>query len=313
MPETMRQRTMRQRFVTEVGRLLEEDDRAVVVLAVISHALFRDAGLVDRFGDRIIDVGIREQTQIGVAGGLALEGYRPIVTGYAPFLVQRPFEQVKLSLAHQGVGAVLASVGGTWDSAGSGRTHQAPGDVALMRTLPGMSVHVPGHPDELAALLRSAYDGAGSSYLWMTRVSNSRPYATQPGRIVTLRRGSIDAPTLIVVGPIADDALSAVEDLDMTVLYTTTPHPIDRRGLAASVLGEEVLVVEPYLAGTSVGAVAEALNDRPVRIRSHGVTETEFRHYGTPAEHRTAHGLDPTGIRAFVDGRWEFPSELRVG
>ena len=84
--------TMRDRFTDTVGDLLDTDERTVVVLAVISHSLFTQAGVEARHPERIIDVGIREQTQIGVAAGLALEGFRPIVTGYAPFLVERSLE-----------------------------------------------------------------------------------------------------------------------------------------------------------------------------------------------------------------------------
>jgi len=292
--------TMRQRFASIVGDLLAEDERTVVVLAVIGSSLFDERGLLRRYPDRIIDVGIREQAQIGVAGGLALEGFKPIVTGYAPFLVERPFEQIKLSITHQGLNVVLASVGGSWDAAAEGRTHQAPEDVTLMASLPRWTVHVPGHPDEMEMLLRSAHGGGSSAYIRMTEDRNDRPYATRPGQIVALRTGSAAAPSVLVVGPLADTVLDAVSDLDVTVLYTTTPSPLDGEGLRANVIGSDVLLIEPYLAGTSLGRVAEALSDRPVRLRSHGVGNAELRNYGTPAEHRAAHGLDAAGIRAFV-------------
>lgn len=292
--------SMRTRFIATVGDLMEEDERTVVVLAVISRGLMVEAGLVDRFPHRIIDVGIREQTQIGVAGGLAMEGFTAIVTGYAPFLVERTFEQIKLSIAHQGVTAIFASVGGSWDAADSGRTHQAPEDIALMATLPAWDLHVPGHPDELEMLLRTAHRSPRSTYLRMSADSNSRAYATAPGHVISLRRGSQDATTLLVVGPLVDEALAATEDLDVTVLYTATPSPIDQRGLRAAVLGTDVVLVEPYLAGTSAGRVTEALADTPIRLRSHGVTDVEPLGYGTPADHRRFHGLDAAGIRRFV-------------
>jgi transketolase len=292
--------TMRQRFTSVVGDLLEEDARTVVVLAVIGRGLFAERGLLDRYAGRIIDVGIREQTQVGIAGGLALEGLKPILTGYAPFLVERTFEQIKLSITHQRVNAVLASVGASWDSSMSGRTHQAPEDVALMATLPGWTVHVPGHPDEMEILLRSAHGEGTSAYIRMSEDKNRRRHATTPGRIVPLRTGTAGAATILVVGPLADTVLAAVSGLDVTVLYTATPHPIDRDGLRLNVRGTDVLLIEPYLTGTSAGRVAEALSDRPIRLRSHGVGNAELRNYGTPSEHRTAHGLDPAGIRRFV-------------
>src|SRR5262245_33249618 len=123
---------MRKRFTEVTVDLLAQDERTVVVLSVIGNPQFSAVGAIARFPGRIIDVGIREQAQIGVAGGLALEGFRPIVHSYAPFLVERPFEQIKLSLTHQGVHAILVSVGASWDMSYLGRTHQAPEDVALM-------------------------------------------------------------------------------------------------------------------------------------------------------------------------------------
>lgn len=292
--------TMRERFVKVVGDLLNEDERTVVVLAVISRSLFADAGIIGRHPDRIIDVGIREQTQIGVAGGLSLAGFKPIITGYAPFLVERTFEQVKLDFDHQDTSAVLASVGGSWDASGSGRTHQAPEDVALMQSLRTWDVHVPGHPNELETVLRGAHTSGRRSYVRMTNDSNSRPLASDPSAVTMLRQGRVGAPTVMAVGPVAGDVLQAVEDLDFTVLYTATPYPIDRDGLRASVTGSAFYLVEPYLRGTSVAQVADALSDWPTQFRAHGVVETDIRRYGEPAEHRRWHGLDAAGIRSFL-------------
>jgi len=153
--------TMRQRFYAVAAELLEEDPRVAVVLAEIGAGELRPHA-------RLFNVGIREQLMIGIAAGLALEGLRPLVHSYAPFLVERPFEQVKLDLGHQGVGAVLVSTGASYDGARSGRTHQAPGDVAILSALPGWTIHVPGHPDELERALRRALATDDRVYIRMS-------------------------------------------------------------------------------------------------------------------------------------------------
>src|ERR1700758_879887 len=143
-----------------------------------------------RYPGRVLNVGIREQLMVSAGGGLALAGLRPIVHTYAPFLVERAFEQVKLDLAHQGARAVLVSIGASYDSAAAGRTHQAPEDVALLDSIPGMGVVVPGHPDEVPELLRSAMAGleSSSTYLRLSTSANAAALPLRPGFQV-VRRG----------------------------------------------------------------------------------------------------------------------------
>jgi transketolase len=145
---------MRSVFAETASALLDEDPLAAVVLAEISVDMFGKAAA--RHPDRVLNVGIREQLMVSVGGGLALAGMRPIVHTYAPFLVERAYEQVKLDLGHQDAHAVLVSIGASYDGARSGRTHQAPEDVALLESVPGFSVVVPGHPAEVEALVRGA-------------------------------------------------------------------------------------------------------------------------------------------------------------
>ena len=202
--------TMRQRFYQVAAELLEEDPRVAVVLAEIGAGELRPH-------PRLFNVGIREQLMVAVAAGLALEGLRPIVHSYAPFLVERPFEQVKLDLVHQGVGAVLVSTGASYDGARSGRTHQAPEDVALLRALPGWTIHVPGHPDEVDRFVRRAAAGDDNVYVRLSEEVNS--LAVEGDGLVVVRSGRAEAPLVVAVGPTLDQVLAATVDLDASVAY----------------------------------------------------------------------------------------------
>jgi transketolase len=289
---------MRERFAAVTSGLLGTDPRLAVVLADISADLFAPAR--QRHPDRVINLGIREQLLVSVAGGLALTGLRPIAHTFAPFLVDRPYEQLKLDLVHQGAGAVLVSAGASYDYSASGRTHQSPGDVALLDTLPGWTVHVPGHPDEAEAQLRAAARARGLVYLRLSTQSNTVPLTRAPELFSVLRTGSLG--TVLAVGPLADPVIDATLGLDVTVLYAATVRPFDAVTLRRTLQAPAVVLAEPYLAGTSVPRVAEALRDIPHRVLGLGVGRDELRRYGTPEEHQAAHGLDAASLRAAITG-----------
>jgi transketolase len=287
---------MRERFLDVVAGALDRDPRVAVVLAEIDVARLLHRESAQRHPRRVINVGIREQLMISVAGGLALEGLRPIVESYAPFAVERPFEQLKLDIGHQDVGLVLVSVAASYDAAEEGRTHQAPEDVALVASLPGWTVHVPGHADEAESLLKRAIDGDDRVYVRLSDETNSDP--VHANGLEVLRRGSDGAPLVVAVGPTLDAAIVATADLDVTLAYLSTVRPFDAVGLRTAMRGTDVVLLEPYLAGTSAGEVADALLDRPHRLLSLGVRNPELRRYGNGAQHRAAHGLDAAGIGA---------------
>ena len=282
--------TMRERFVATATGLLDTNPRLALVLADITAAQFAPAAA--RHPDRVINVGIREQLLISVTGGLALAGLRPIAHTFASFLIERPFEQVKLDLTHQDAGAVLVSYGGSYDMTGEGRTHQAPGDVALVSTLDGWTIQVPGHPDEAEALLGAAAAADGRVYLRLSSQANPAPRPVTSGLdLVYAGR----AGTVLAVGPMLAPVLGAVAGLDLTVLYATTIRPFDAPALQRAVTAADtadVILVEPYLAGTSAPQLTEALARVPHRLLSLGVARTELRRYGPPAEHAAAHRLD---------------------
>ncbi|GAA1589161.1 transketolase family protein [Actinoplanes couchii] len=282
---------MRDVFYDTTTALLDEDPRTALVVADISASAFDDAHR--RHPDRVFNVGIREQLMAGVAGGLALTGMRPILHSYAPFLIDRAYEQIKLDFGHQDTGAVLVSIGASYDAAAEGYTHQSPGDVALLDTLDGWTVHVPGHRDEVPELLRSAARTDERVYVRLSVQENSRSHRNGS---VLRRDGS---PVVVAVGPMLDPVLAATREMAVTVLYVNTPRPLDPAALRELVTGEIVLV-EPYAAGTSAHLVSEALRDRPHRSLHLGAGRAEVRRYGTWRDHARVHGLDAAGLQRSI-------------
>ena len=145
-------------------------------------------------------------------------------------------------------------------------------------------------------MLRRVVAGDGLHYVRVVGQTNaeSRP---APGFHV-VRRGW--GPTVIALGPVLDDVLAATAGLDATVLYAHAVRPFDAAGLRAVLATPEVVLVEPWLAGTSSRVVADALRDRPHRLLALGVGREEHRRYGTPDDHVAAHGLDAAGLRRSI-------------
>jgi len=292
---------MRSRFVDVVEEVMDEDPRVAVVLADISMDRFQAAAA--RHPGRLVNVGIREQALIGVAAGLALQGMRPVVHSYAPFLVERPFEQVKLDLGHQDVGAVLVSIAGSYDAVKEGRTHQSPGDVALFDTLPGWTVHVPGHAEEVETFLRDALARDDRVYIRLAAEQNAEPRSVASGRMDVVDVGS--KGTVVTVGPMLHRTLEAVAGMDLTVLYAATIRPFDTATLLDTLSQPDVVLVEPYLTGTSAAVVAAALSSVRHRLLAIGVPPMELRRYGTLAELHRVHGLDARGLRERIGAFYE--------
>lgn len=286
---------MRAQLARTVTDLMAADPRLVMVLCDISVGLFDDASA--KHPGRVLNLGIMEQTAVSLAAGLALEGFVPVVHSIAPFVVERPFEQIKDDFCYQRLGGNFVSIGASYDYASDGMTHQAPGDVAILKTLPGMEIVVPGTPAEFDGLFRETYANGAPTYIRTSAAMNAASRPARFGHLDVVRRGS--EATVVAIGPMLDRVLEATAGLDVSVAYCTTVVPFDAAGLR-DLVGESsapILLVEPYYAGTSVADVVAALAPAAARVEAIGVPRRVLRNYGTPEEHDAALGLTAAGIR----------------
>ena len=293
---------MRPRFYELVRELLDDEPRLAVVTAEIGTTPIGPH-------PRHFNVGIREQLMIGVAAGLALEGYRPVAHSYAPFLVERPYEQVKLDLGHNDLGAMLVSTGASYDAAREGRTHQAPEDVAALAALPGWTIHVPGHVDELEQLFRNAVRGDDRVYIRLSeedepRAGGRRRLRRAAPRVAAARR------SCVAVGPSLAPVIEATADLDVSLAYLATVRPFPRAALREA-LGDgdggrpRRAVSRRHLVRGGVGR-ARRSPAPPARARrpERGVPPLR-RGRGAPRRPRTRRGGDPGLARVVPAVRFE--------
>lgn len=294
--------SMREQAMATAVELFHRDPRVALVMADISLDLLRPA--VEHDPLRAVNVGIMEQCAIGIAAGFALEGFHPIVHTLAPFLAERPLEQIKLDFGYQGLGGLFISVGAAYDYGQSGGTHHAAGDVQALGSIPRLEVLVPGTAAETDVLVRASYANDHPTYLRTSSVENRESVDLAPGGLTLVRRGS--GLTVIVAGPFLSRTLEALNGLDATVLYATTLVPLDAAMLAREAApSPKVVLVEPAYEGTSAAQVVAALAHRPTQLLAIGVPRRFIDRYGIAAEHDAALGLDLRGIRdrllAFAD------------
>jgi len=288
---------MRKQFVKTTEDLLAQDPRLVLLLGDIGVFGFRNAS--QRFPDRAYNIGICEQATTSLAAGLAKEGLLPIVHSIAPFVVERCFEQIKVDFCYQQLPGNIVSVGGSYDYAALGCTHHCPGDVPVLRSLPGMEIVVPGTPAEFDRLFRQAYASPHPTYYRLSERSNPQGQDVTFGRAAVLKRGQL--ATVIAVGPALAAVMPAVENLDVSLLYYTTVAPFDGETLRANCSARKVLLVEPYYHGVLTTDILSALGPGPASVTSIGVPHRFLRDYGHQEDHDKAVGLTPAGVRESLE------------
>jgi glutamate-1-semialdehyde 2,1-aminomutase len=245
-------------------------DPDVVVMTAENRAAIRALPAV--LGERFIDVGVAEQTMIGMAAGLALRGRKPVVHALAAFLTMRAYEFIRTDIGIGGLPVKL--VGGVpgFLSDANGPTHQAIEDIAIMRGIPGMKVFCPADEADLVAALPALLADPAPCYIRYTNAPAvaAHPLLGQPHRIETVAEG--DDVAILTFGMLVGEALEArtrllAEGVTARVLNVRMPKPLDEAAVLAAVADTRLVVtVEDHLqAGGLYAIVCELLVRSGVR------------------------------------------------
>ena len=260
------------------------------------------------FPDRHIDCGIAECNMTGIAAGLATCGKIPFISSFAMFAAGRNFEQVRNSIGYPHLNVKIGATHAGITVGEDGATHQCNEDVALMRTVPGMTVVVPVWFDdvEAKAAVRAAIEFEGPVYLRFGRaavpVINDRPdYKFELGKGVLLREGR--DVTIIASGITVASALEAAEKLEADgisaeVINIHTIKPLDEELVVASAkkTGKVVTAEEHSVIGGLGSAVCDCLCEKcPTPVLKIGMQDV-FGESGSAGALVEKYGLDGKGI-----------------
>ncbi len=269
--------------------------------AATKTGMFRKA-----FPDRHIDCGIAESNMMGIAAGLAATGKVPFASTFAMFAAGRAFEQVRNSIGYPHLNVKIGATHAGISVGEDGATHQCNEDIALMRTIPGMTIVVPADDIEAREAVRAAYETDGPFYLRFGRLAvpviNDRPdYRFELGKGTIVREGSdlvIVACGLEVGETMQAAARLAADGISARVINMHTIKPLDHDLLirSATVCGRVVTVEEHSIIGGLGSAVAETLAEEyPTKLLRIGMRD-RFGESGPAAELLHKYQLDAEGI-----------------
>jgi len=286
---------MRKTFSSLLEDLVVKDNRVVILLGDIGVFSFRNT--MNNFPERVVNIGILEQSMVGIAAGLSKQGLIPFVHTIAPFLVERAFEQLKIDFGYQGLSGNFVSVGASSDYSALGCTHHCPGDISILLTIPGFELFVPGTTNELSQAIESSYANNLPTYYRISEVRNTRDLSNSENKGTLVKEGT--KCSVLVFGPILDKTLDALTDLDIEILYFYKLNPIDKDLIRRNCQSGKVLLIEPFYSGTMTSIVSSLLPKRS-KIVSIGYPRKFLRNYGTLQEQLEFIGFTEDKIRKTV-------------
>ncbi len=288
---------------------LGERDPALVVLDSDLPGSARAGPFGQRFPERFLRIGVMEPTMMSIASGLALGGRTVFVSGFAVFVAGEAYGAVRLSVCYNRANVKIVATHAGLLVGGDGAPYQMLEDIALMRSLPGMTVVVPGDAPTTRAATFAVASFDGPAYLRLTR--ENLPIVTDGsftlGRATRLREGS--DLTVVAVGAMLARALDVAEELhqagvEARVLDFASIKPADEKALiqAARDTGA-ILTMEEHNVLTGLGnLVASAISTtHPVPVRQVGVPDL-FGESGNPWTLLDHYGLSQ---KRALDEAWE--------
>lgn len=279
-------------MIHAVSQVVEANKNTVLMLVDIGVWGFRD--VLQRYPDRVRNIGIFEDGLVGVAAGLSISGMVPFIYGISPFIVNRAYEQLKLDFAYQQLGGNFITTGASYDFSTLGYSHYCPEDVAALSLLPGIEIVTPATPAQFLSLFNASWNDGNPTYFRLTDHSCETECEAEFGKATVLQEG--ERGLVISVAETLDTVMSAVSGMDVTVLHYSTIVPFDTDALQ-KYAHDRILICSPFYKGVITDFVVKALYPRMVCIDEIGVPLEILRNYGSKQENDTYCGISSAVVK----------------
>ena len=264
---------------------------------------------IKQFPDRLVNVGIAEQSMVGTAAGLALGGKVAVTCNAAPFLISRANEQIKVDVCYNNTNVKLFGLNAGASYGPLASTHHAIDDIATMRGFGNIQIFAPSSPRECRQIIDYAIGHQGPVYIRMDGKAlpelHDESYQFVPGAVVTLREGDVLA--LVATGSTVHEivdaaALLADSGIQATVVSVPSIRPCDTKALLAAVKDcKAVITVEEHNINGGLGSlVAEVLAEGGTGavLKRLGIPDGEYAAAADRNWMRQHHGFDAQSIAA---------------
>lgn len=290
-------------FLVEYG----EERKDLVVMNADLSGSNKTNGFEAAYPERFIECGISEQDMMGEAAGIAHSGHVVAASSFTMFAAGRGFEVIRNSIAHTNANVKVCATHAGVTVGEDGATHQTIEDIAIMRTMPGMTVLNPADANSAKVLLRQLFDMNGPAYARLSRSGMPQVYDVDAAEKLKLGSGAVVREgkdvSIIATGLMVSTAIEAAErlaeeDIDARVIDMHTIKPLDRKIIleAAVETGAIVTAEEHSVIGGLGAAVAEVVvQNCPVPMQLVGIKDT-FGESGKPAELLKRYGLTADDI-----------------
>ena len=267
----------------------------------------------ERFPERLVNVGIAEQSMVGTASGLALGGKVAVTCNAAPFLISRANEQVKVDVCYNNTNVKLFGLNAGASYGPLASTHHSIDDIAVMRGFGNIEIYAPSCPVEAQQIIDYAIRKEGPVYVRMDGKAlpelHVPDYRFTPGKIDTLKQG--EKVALVAMGSTVHEAVAAADALaadgiPITVISVASIRPCNTAELADALAGHaHVITVEEHNVNGGVGSlVAEVIAEHGIgaRLQRRGIADGEYAIAADRASTRHHHGLDAASLVEAIRG-----------